>query len=252
MRGSNGNNSASPTPIEGEEGENTITHYHGDTGLGEEEDDDDLPHNPPTPGRLDISLRAMSPFSRRAELEVREEQQRQSSQQSDDSSLPPTSLTPPYHLSTTIPTIRQPGDVSPPSYQLIDSNQYPAGVAEAMLEAMPEEQFNALFAQAAASHHSNNMQSNQINTSNTRWSILRPQAIPGASHSNDQIPPSSSSSSVLLHNYENRSTQPGDVENQYSGHEDGNEPGAGLGLGLGRLFGSIWGAAASGSSQQQP
>lgn len=259
MRGNiTGNNSTTPPPNEGEESETISTHYNnGGNGNGEHEDDDDddLPHNPPTPGRLDISLRAMSPFSRRAEDESRQEQRQSTSQQQQDSSsaISPTSSTPPYHLSTSIPTIRQPGDVSPPSYQLIDSNQYPAGVAEAMLEAMPEDQFNALFTQAAVSNN-NSQQRNQGSNSNNRWSILRPQSIPGASHSNDQIPhpPSSSSnSSVLLHNYENRLTQQGDVENQYSNDEHAEHGSTGLGLGLGRLFGSIWGGAAGSSSNQQ-
>jgi hypothetical protein len=75
-----------------------------------------------------------------------------------------------------------PGDVSPPSYQLLDANQYPAGVAEAMLEAMPEEQLAALFAAAAA----------------------------GAA------PSSSSNSSAILHAYENNtsSQRPRDNETQ--------------------------------------
>lgn len=114
-----------------------------------------LPHNPPTPGQLDISLRAMSPFSRRRELEEREQQQHQPSSSSSsraDSTPVPTSSTPPYHASlqpSTHSSTHRAGDVSPPSYQLIDANQYPAGVAEAMLESIPPEQFAALFAQAA-------------------------------------------------------------------------------------------------------
>ncbi|KAK9896112.1 SPRY-domain-containing protein [Cystobasidium minutum MCA 4210] len=226
IRGNNGHSSASPPPTT----------------------NDDLPHNPPTPGRLDISLRAMSPFSRRAELEAREEAQRQNGDASPSyNTAPPTSSTPPYHLSTQIPSTRLPGDVSPPSYQLIDSNQYPAGVAEAMLEAMPEDQFNALFAQAAAAHQ-NNSSSNQ---NSARWtSMLRPQNIPGASGQGDHGP-SSSSSSVTLRNYESRATQQqpqhGDVENQYA--QDGQQS-ATTGLGLRGFFGSIWGGASSDQQQQ--
>lgn len=262
IRGNNnGQSSVSPPPAtnsEGEDGESTHLLNGGqaggqDRGRSEDDDDeDDLPHNPPTPGRLDISLRAMSPFSRRAELEAREDQQEDGNSYSN--TAPPTSSTPPYHLSTQIPTTRLPGDVSPPSYQLIDSNQYPAGVAEAMLEAMPEEQFNALFAQAAAARHSdNNNHSNSGDTGGIRWSsMLRPQNIPGANPQNDQNP-SSSSSSVILRNYENRaaqqSSQNGDVENQYADRE-GQESGT-TGLGLRGFFGSIWGGAGSHQEEQQ-
>ena len=134
----------------------------------EGEEEDHLPHNPPTPGQLDISLRAMSPFSRRIALEEQEERQSQPHPQSQQrsrglsststSTSPPlasaadvpTSSTPPYHVSVSQgpapPHHRLPGDVSPPSYALLDANQYPAGVAEAMLDSLPEDQLAALFA----------------------------------------------------------------------------------------------------------
>jgi hypothetical protein len=144
------------------------------------EEGENLPHNPPTPGQLDISLRAMSPFSRRIALEEQEERQRTQSASGEPDT--PTSSTPPYHVAVPGPGARLPGDVSPPSYQLLDANQYPAGVAEAMLEAMPEEQLAALFAAAAA----------------------------GAA------PSSSSNSSAILHAYENNtsSQRPRDNETQ--------------------------------------
>ena len=152
----------------------------------EEEEDSPLPHNPPTPGQLDIALRAMSPFSQRRELEDREEERRRNqsegmsaSSSSSSSSFPSsssqhqgppvlTSSTPPYHISVTTPApaVRSAGDVSPPSYQLIDSNQYPAGVAEAMLETMPEEQFAALFADAATANGQGQGQGQGQGTSN--------------------------------------------------------------------------------------
>lgn len=134
-------------------------HRHSD-------EDDDMPHNPPTPGQLDISLRSLSPFSRRHEVEDDEERQAMlPNQQSDRGSLSrnpdqlitghaasgrqrhnssPNATTPAYSPIAIAPP-RRGGDVSPPTYQLLDANQYPAGVAEAMLDSMPEDQLAALF-----------------------------------------------------------------------------------------------------------
>lgn len=125
---------------------------------GQDEGDELLPHNPPTPGQLDISLRAISPFSQRVEEEdyLNHHHSNSSQQQAEASSSsaprayrptsPPTSSTPDYQSLPPLARQTQSGDISPPSYQLIDSNQYPAGVAEAMLE----DQFSALFAAATA------------------------------------------------------------------------------------------------------
>lgn len=183
---------------------------HGSGSGGEDDEDESLPHNPPTPGQLDISLRAMSPFSRRIALEEQEERQRAGSGAESPSPIP-TSSTPPYHVAAPVPTTRLPGDVSPPSYQLLDANQYPAGVAEAMLEAMPEEQFAALFANAGA-------------------------AAPVSS---------SSSSSAILHAYENNTSsgqrQQGDSSSQSADNQ---------GLGLRGFFGNIWGGASGPQNAQ--
>lgn len=141
--GSTTSNGSSPMSIPG-----TVSPEHDDPE--QYSDDEHLPHNPPTPGQLDISLRAMSPFSQRIALEEYQNPSTSSSSSPRDSSLAPTSSTPPYDHALAAQTVAPhvQGDVSPPLYQLIDSNQYPAGVAEAMLEAIPEEQLAALFAAA--------------------------------------------------------------------------------------------------------
>ena len=235
--GSSASAASSPMSIPG-----TSPPYERDVHEGgQQEDDALLPHNPPTPGQLDISLRAMSPFSRRREMEDREEQRRHSQTAETSSppsssstslststyraSSPPTSTTPSYHVSvaTQAPVIRTSGDISPPSYQLIDSNQYPAGVAEAMLEAMPEEQFAALFAAAAS-----------VNST----------AGPHGSS-----PGGSGSGSLLARSYENRMSGIGAESTSESLSQ------AQQGLGLRGIFGNVWRRSNSDqgqSTQSQP
>ncbi|KAL7008454.1 Protein ssh4 [Cystobasidiomycetes sp. EMM_F5] len=138
-----GSSASSPVSIPG-------TLDERDEFRNSDEDDDDMPHNPPTPGQLDISLRSMSPFSRRQFEEEEEEHQRLL--RSNSLTRNPSQLLAPRPQPVFSPPIgagSRTGDVSPPSYRLLDVNQYPAGVAEAMLEAMPEDQFQALFTAAA-------------------------------------------------------------------------------------------------------
>ena len=194
--GSNGSAGSSPLSIPG----TSSVSPPNETEIGEEEEEDDtLPHNPPTPGQLDISLRAMSPFSVRADIETRLRQAQLEAEASSSSSSTsqniPISTTPPYNSSSGLLPVhpRQPGDISPPSYQLIDSNQYPAGVAEAMLDTLPEEQFAALFANINYNQGQNSGASSSLGRSyEGRTGLMLP-----SSSSSQQNQQSSVSSSAL-------------------------------------------------------
>lgn len=231
--GSNGSASSSPVSIPGTSSISPHNEVDEDGGSGEE--DELLPHNPPTPGQLDISLRAMSPFSRRQELEDREERasassssrRRAGSSPSEiqrSSSSPPTSSTPPYQVSIAgshLPA-RLPGDVSPPSYQLIDSNQYPAGVAEAMLETMPEDQFAALFSAVRNAASSSSSAARSPSSS----SALAAAPAGSNSHSSGGRAHFTSGTSSSTRSYEGRS----DGGGAQSGSNEASAAGQGLGL----------------------
>ena len=215
-----------------------------DGAEGEEDEDADLlPHNPPTPGQLDISLRAMSPFSRRIALEEQEERQSQRSRGSTATSTLtansppataadiPTSSTPPYHVSIAhgaAPT-RLPGDVSPPSYALLDANQYPAGVAEAMLDSLPEDQLAALFAgmsgASASAGGSASASGSGITAGPSHYTFNTPDGL----------------RSVAWYTPA-RDDAAGQQQQQQQQQQQGAGA-SGTGLGLRGFFGSVWGSA---------